>query len=296
MNNLSAILTPEFVSAILLPALVAGVAVSLCSSLLGVSLVLKRCSMIGDGLSHVGYGTLCVAVAMGWAPMRVTIPVVVVAAYILLRLSESSRLGGDTAIALFSTSALAIGIFASSKASLMTDVSHYMFGSIMAMTKADVIFSVILSACVLLVYLLFYDKIFAVTFDENFARATGLNVRFYNLLIAVLTAVTVVLGMMMMGALLISSLMIFPAVTAMRLCKRFRAVVITSVLISVSCFLLGLFFSLAADTSVGASVILVNLAVFILASLLSALPGKKAEGTIESEEKAVSFVCFYKNR
>ena len=271
MTDLSAILTPEFVSTVLLPALIAGIAVSLCAALLGVSLVLKRCSMIGDGLSHVGYGTLCIAVALGWAPMLVTIPVVIVCAYILLRLSENSRLGGDTAIALFSTSALALGILVSSKANLTTDVSHYMFGSILAMTRGDVIFSVILSICVLLVYLLFYDKIFAVTFDENFARATGLNVRFYNLLIAVLTAVTVVLGMMMMGALLISSLMIFPAVTAMKLCKRFRGVVTAAVVISVSCFLLGLFLSLWLDTAVGASVILMNLAVFAASSLLQML-------------------------
>lgn len=271
MTGLSTLLTPEFLRVILLPALIAGVAVSLCASLLGVSLVLKRCSMIGDGLSHVGYGTLCIAVALGWAPMQVTIPVVILAAYILLRLSENSRLGGDTAIALFSTSALALGIFASSKANLTTDVSHYMFGSILAMEKGDVIFSAVLSVCVLLTYLLFYDKIFAVTFDESFARATGLNVRFYNLLIAVLTAVTVVLGMMMMGALLISSLMIFPAVTAMRLCKRFQGVVIAAVVISVGCFLIGLLLSLLTDTAVGASVILVNLAVFACASLISAL-------------------------
>ncbi len=277
MHNLSDILTPEYVSVILLPALIAGVAVSLCASLLGVSLVLKRCSMIGDGLSHVGYGTLCVAAALGWAPMKVTIPIVILAAYILLRLSENSRLGGDTAIALFSTSALAIGIFASSKANLMTDVSHYMFGSILAMSRGDVIFCVILSICVILVYLLFYDKIFAVTFDENFARATGLNVRFYNLLIAVLTAVTVVLGMMMMGALLISSLMIFPAVTAMRLCRQFRHVVLTAVIISVSCFLLGLFLSLVVDTAIGASVIIMNLIVFAAASLIAFLRGRRAE-------------------
>ena len=277
MHNLSDILTPEYVSVILLPALIAGVAVSLCASLLGVSLVLKRCSMIGAGLSHVGYGTLCVAAALGWAPMKVTIPIVILAAYILLRLSENSRLGGDTAIALFSTSALAIGIFASSKANLMTDVSHYMFGSILAMSRGDVIFCVILSICVILVYLLFYDKIFAVTFDENFARATGLNVRFYNLLIAVLTAVTVVLGMMMMGALLISSLMIFPAVTAMRLCRQFRHVVLTAVIISVSCFLLGLFLSLVVDTAIGASVIIMNLIVFAAASLIAFLRGRRAE-------------------
>ncbi|HAG13762.1 MAG TPA: ABC transporter [Ruminococcus sp.] len=275
MHDLQAILTPEYLSVILLPALIAGVAVSLCASLLGVSLVLKRCSMIGDGLSHVGYGTLCIAIAMGWAPMQVTVPVVIAAAYILLRLSENSRLGGDTAIALFSTSALALGILASSKANLTTDVSHYMFGSILAMTRGDVIFSVILSICVILVYILFYDKIFAVTFDENFARATGLNVRFYNLLIAILTAVTVVLGMMMMGALLISSLMIFPAVTAMRLCKRFRAVVLTAVLISVCCFLAGLFLSLWIDTAVGASVIIMNLIVFIISSIISGIRKRK---------------------
>ena len=277
MTDLSLILTPEYISVILLPALIAGVAVSLCASLLGVSLVLKRCSMIGDGLSHVGYGTLCIAVALGWAPMKVTIPVVIAAAYILLRLSENSRIGGDTAIALFSTSALALGILASSKANLTTDVSHYMFGSILAMSRGDVIFSVILSICVLLVYLLFYDKIFAVTFDENFARATGLNVRFYNLLIAVLTAVTVVLGMMMMGALLISSLMIFPSVTAMRINKHFRGVVLTAVLISVGCFLLGLLLSLWIDTAVGASVILMNLLVFAIASVISGIRKKTAK-------------------
>lgn len=270
MTDLSTILTPAYISVILLPALIAGVAVSLCASLLGVSLVLKRCSMIGDGLSHVGYGTLCIAVAMGWAPMQVTIPIVIVAAYILLRLSESGKSRGDTAIAMFSTSALAIGILVSSKANLTTDVSHYMFGSILAMEHRDVVLSVVLSVCVLLVYLLFYDKIFAVTFDENFAHATGLNVRFYNLLIAVLTAVTVVLGMMMMGALLISSLMIFPAVTAMRLCKSFRRVILVSVAVSVGCFLLGLFLSLWLDTAVGASVIVTNLVAFAVASVIAA--------------------------
>lgn len=283
MNDLSVFFTPEYLSAILLPALIAGVAVSLCASLLGVSLVLKRCSMIGDGLSHVGYGTLCIAVAMGWAPMQVTIPVVIAAAYILLRLSESSRMRGDTAIALFSTSAMAVGILVSSKANLTTDVSHYMFGSILAMSKSEVILSVILSICVLLVYVLFYDKIFAVTFDENFARATGLNVRFYNLLIAVLTAVTVVLGMMLMGALLISSLMIFPAVTAMRLCKSFRHVVITAVVVSVGCFLLGLLLSLWLDAAVGASVIIVNLTVYLAATGIHLLQNRRRRQTERKE-------------
>ncbi len=286
MHELSLILTPEYFAVVLLPALIAGIAVSLCSSLLGVSLVLKRCSMIGDGLSHVGYGTLCIAVAMGWAPIQVTIPVVIAAAYILLRLSERGKSHGDTAIAMFSTSALAIGILVSSKANLTTDVSHYMFGSILAMTKSDVILSVVLSICVVLVYLLFYDKIFAVTFDENFAQATGLNVRFYNLLIAVLTAVTVVLGMMMMGALLISSLMIFPAVTAMRICRSFKRVVLSSVVISVSCFLLGLMLSLWLDTAVGASVIVVNLFAFAAASAAAAVRKKHMSQASAAEQTA----------
>ena len=279
--TIAEIFASEFLTKVVVRALIVGTLVSLCSSILGVSLVLKRYSMIGDGLSHVGYGTLCIAVAMGWAPIQVTIPVVIVAAYILLRLSESRKSRGDTAIAMFSTSALALGILVSSKANLTTDVSHYMFGSILAMTHGDVILSVVLSVCVLLVYLLFYDKIFAVTFDENFAQATGLNVRFYNLLIAVLTAVTVVLGMMMMGALLISSLMIFPAVTAMRICRSFKRVVVTSVIISVTCFLVGLFLSLWLDTAVGASVILTNLAAFALASLISMLTRRRKPQTAD---------------
>lgn len=275
MNELSAMLTPEYLKLILLPALLAGLCVSLCAGLLGVSLVLKHCSMIGDGLSHVGYGTLCVAVAMGWAPMEVTLPVCILVAFVLLRLSEKSKLGGDTAVALFSTSALSIGMFVSSKANLTADVSHYMFGSILAMEPREVTAACILSVCVLAVYFIFHNKIFAVTFDENFARATGIRVSVYNLLIAVLTAVTVVLGMVMMGALLISSLMIFPAVTSMRLCGRFRSVMITAAVVSVVCFLLGLVISLIWDAAVGPCVVLVNLGVFAAASLWNLARGRK---------------------
>lgn len=276
MSDFLAMMTPEFISAILLPALIGGIAVTLCSSLLGVSLVLKRYSMIGDGLSHVGFGALSIAAVAGLAPLKVAIPVVVVAAVVLLRMSERGHLKGDSAIAIFSTSALAVGILVSSKAGLMQDVSSYMFGSILAMSKEDVALSVGLSVLVIGAYLIFYHRIYAVTFDEEFSRATGINVRFYNTLLAVLTAITVVLGMMMMGSLLISSLIIFPSVSAMRVCRSFRGVVVCSALISVFCFLLGFFVSLTMNTAPGASVVVANLLIFAIFSLIGVLRGRSA--------------------
>lgn len=278
IDELISMMTPEFVSYILVPALIGGIAVTLCSALLGVSLVLKRYSMIGDGLSHVGYGALSVAAVMNLAPLKVALPVVIAAAFILLRMNDNSKLKGDSAIAVFSTTALAIGILVSSKAGLTNDVSHYMFGSILAMDHNDVILSVVLSVLVLVIFVVFYNKIFAVTFDENFSKASGMKVNFYKMLIALLTAVTVVLGMMMMGALLISSLIIFPAVTSMRIFRSFRAVVVSSAIVSVVCFLLGFFISLLFDTAPGASVVIVNVTVFGLFSLIGFLStlGKKA--------------------
>ena len=208
-------------------ALIAGVLVSLCAALLGVSLVLKRYSMIGDGLSHVSFGALAVAVALGFTPLYFSIPVVILAAFLLLRVADNPRWNSDAAIAAMSASSLAIGILVISRTTGMTtDVDNYMFGSVLAMSKADVVLSVILCLAVLVLFILFYHKLFAVTFDESFSRATGLKVERYNTLLAILTALTIVLGMRMMGALLISSLIIFPALTAMRLCKSFRSVTI----------------------------------------------------------------------
>ena len=210
-------------------AIIVGVLVSLCAALLGVSLVLKRYSMIGDGLSHVGFGALAIAAAVNVAPLALAVPVVVAAAFLLLRISQSSRIKGDAAIALISSSALAIGVVVISMTTGMnTDVSNYMFGSILSLSHADAVLSIVLSAIVLLMFVLLYPRIFAVTFDETFAKATGTNAKLYNTVIAVLTAVTVVLGMRMMGALLISSLIIFPALTSMRLCRSFKAVVVFS--------------------------------------------------------------------
>ena len=253
-------------------ALIAGVLVSLCAALLGVSLVLKRYSMIGDGLSHVSFGALAIAVALGVTPLYFSIPVVILAAFLLLRVADHPRWNSDAAIAAMSASSLAIGILVISRTSGMTtDVDNYMFGSVLAMSRADVALSVVLCAAVLALFILFYHKLFAVTFDENFSRATGLKVDWYNTLLAVLTALTIVLGMRMMGAMLISSLIIFPALTAMRLLRSFRGVVLCAAVTSVVCFCAGLTISFVYSTPVGATVVAANLAVFLAACALRML-------------------------
>ncbi|MDR1390253.1 MAG: metal ABC transporter permease [Treponema sp.] len=256
-------------------AVIVGLLVSLCASLLGVSLVLKRYSMIGDGLSHVGFGSLAVATALNMAPLAVSIPTVIAAAFLLLRLSENSKIKGDAAIALFSTGALAIGVMVISVTTGMnTDVCNYLFGSILAMSKSDVRLSIVLSVSVLTLFVLFYNKIFAVTFDENFARASGIKAGLYNMIIALLTAVTIVLGMRMMGALLISSLIIFPALSSMRLLKSFRAVTFSSALVSVACFFAGIVASYVFAIPTGASVVIFNMLVFTTFWILSTLKGR----------------------
>ena len=253
-------------------ALIAGVLVSLCAALLGVSLVLKRYSMIGDGLSHVSFGALAIAVALGVTPLWFSIPVVILAAFLLLRVADNPRWNSDAAIAAMSASSLAIGILVISRTTGMTtDVDNYMFGSVLAMSKTDVALSVVLCLAVLVLFILFYHKLFAVTFDESFSRATGLKVERYNTLLAILTALTIVLGMRMMGAMLISSLVIFPALTAMRLFRSFRGVVVCAAVTSVACFCAGLTISFAFSTPVGATVVAADLAVFLVSCLLGFL-------------------------
>ena len=253
-------------------ALIAGVLVSLCAALLGVPLVLTRYSMIGDGLSHVSFGALAIAVALGVMPLYFSIPVVILAAFFLLRMASHPHWNSDAAIAVMSASSLAIGIIVISRTTGMTtDVDNYMFGSVLAMSKVDVALSVVLCAAVLVLFILFYHKLFAVTFDESFSRATGLKVERYNTLLAILTALTIVLGMRMMGAMLISSLVIFPALTAMRLFKSFRSVVLCSAVTSVTCFCAGLTASFVLSTPVGASVVAANLGLFLLSCLAAAL-------------------------
>lgn len=246
-------------------ALIVGIPVALCAALLGVSLVLKRYSMIGDGLSHVGFGALAIAAALNLAPLEVAIPVVVLAAFLLLRLSENSKIKGDAAIAIISSSALAIGVIvATLNKGMNTDLNNYLFGSILATTPEDAVFSVVLSVIVILLFVLFYHKIFAVTFDENFAKATGTRANLYNLIIALLTALTIVVGMRIMGTLLISSLIIFPSLTSMRLCKTFKTVVVCSAVLSVLCFVVGITASFLYETPTGASIVAANIIAFLL--------------------------------
>ena len=257
-------------------AMLVGVLVSLCSALLGTPLVLKRYSMIGDGLSHVGFGALAIASAFGWAPLAVAVPVVVVSAVVLLRVSQSrSAIKGDAAVALISSGALAVGVLVISLTSgVNTNVSNYMFGSFLTVSRSDAALSVILCAAVLVSFTLFYPRLFAVTFDETFARATGAGAGIYNTLLAVLTAVTVVLGMRMMGALLISSLIIFPPLAAMRVFRSFKSVTVCSAVLSVVCFVIGMTASYALETPSGASVVCAD----ILAFAAFALAGRVRDG------------------
>ncbi len=249
-------------------ALVVGILVSACAALLGVVMVLKRYSMIGDGLSHVGFGALAVAMAFNFAPLAVSIPVVVLSAFFLLRISESSRIKGDAAVALLSSSALAIGVIVSSVSKGMNmDVFNFMFGSILALSNTDVYISLGLSIAVLVLYILMYNRVFALAFDENFAKASGMKTGLLNMAVAFLTAITIVLGMRIMGTLLISSLIIFPALTSMRLFSSFKRVIICSVIVSIICFLIGMIVSFAFSLPTGASIVVVSLVFFAAASL-----------------------------
>lgn len=256
--------------AFILRALLVGTLISLCAALLGVSLVLKRYSMIGDGLSHVGFGVLTIATAFGIAtPLYIAIPCVTITAIILLKVGDSKKIKSDSSIALISSSALAIGVAVTSVTTGMnTDVCNFMFGSILAMTMPDVILSVAVSIIVAMLFIIYYRKLFIVTFDEEFAKASGLKAKRYTNIIAILTALIIVVGMRMMGVMLISSIIIFPALTSMRVFKSFKKVVISSALISVISFLIGIYLSYIYNISTGATIVIVNLVLFILFSII----------------------------
>ena len=244
----------------LVRAFIVGSLVALCCALLGVSLVLKGFSMIGDGLSHVSFGAMTVAMALNVTPLPFALPIVVFAAFCLLKVQNNSKIKGDSAIALISSSALAIGLMAASLTTgLNSDVYSYMFGSILSMQKSDVILSVSLSVLVLFLFVFCYHKIFAITFDESFAKASGIPVFGFNMLLAFLRAVTIVLGMRMMGAMLISSLILFPCLISRQLFQNFLGVTICSGVLSFISFTIGMILSYQFDAPVSASIVLVNL-------------------------------------
>ena len=256
-------------------ALIAGVLIALCAALLGVSLVLKRYSMIGDGLSHVAFGAMAIATVCGVAPMTVTLPITIIAAIILLGITGNSKIKGDAAIAMISVGALAIGylllnIFSASS-NVSGDVCTTLFGStsILTLSESDVMLCAALAIVVLFVFIIFYHKIFAVTFDEAFASATGINTNAYNTLIAVVTAVVIVLAMKLVGALLISALIIFPALSAMRIFKNFFSVIVTASLISVFCAVLGIFTAILYGTPVGSTIVAANILIFITFNIIA---------------------------
>lgn len=261
---------------IILRALIVGILVSLCCALLGVNLVLRRFSMIGDGLSHVGFGAIALSAVFGlgqWE-LEFALPIVIVAAVLILRMSEHSRTQGDAAIALLATGAVAIGSLLYNYSSQRNaDICNSLFGSasVLTLTDKDLVLSLVLGMVVLTLFILCYHKLFAITFDENFAQATGIRVNRYKTLLAILTAVTIVLGMKLMGAIMISGLVVFPAMSAMRLCRSFRSVVWSSGILAVLCFILGFFVACRLSWQTGPTVIALHTAVFAAVSFISAV-------------------------
>ena len=249
-------------------AFVVGIMISVCAAVLGVVLVLKRYSMIGDGLSHISFGALALATVFGVAPLKIAIPVVTVASVILLRLN-SKKIKGDSLIAIISSSSLALGIALISYSGSSADMNSYLIGSMYAIDKSDMSSAIILCICILVIFILMYNKIFSVTFDEEFARATGVRTGIYNTMVAILVSVTVVVGIRLMGALLISALVVFPALSSMRVFKSFFSVTISSVAISIISFVCGFVLTLILDNiPTGACITLVNLLFFIIFSLI----------------------------
>ena len=224
--------------------------------------------MIGDGLSHVGFGAFAFATVLGLAPLEFALPIVIIVSFFILKLNGNNKINGDAAIALISASSLALGTFVVSIAGVNTDINNYLFGSILGLTKLDVIVSLLLSVFVIGLYIFSYNKIFALTFDEKFAKSIGIKTNLYNIIFASLCSVVVVLGMRLMGALLISSLIIFPTLSSMQIFKKFKTVVISSAIISVLAFLIGLIISYLISTPTGATIVIVNLIIFILFKII----------------------------
>lgn len=245
-------------------AFIVGICISLSSSLLGVNMVLKNKAMIGDGLSHVAFGACAIAVTLNWAPMAVAIPVVMVASFLILKLSEKNKIHGDALIALLATSSLAIGYIIIHAGGINVDIENYLYGSIYGISNFELIISIVLAALVILAFILFYNRIFSVTFDEEFSKSTGIKTELYSIIISILCSLTVVIGMKVMGTLLVSSLIIFPVLSAKQVFKTYKGVVISSSIISVICLMVGLGSNYYIDWPVGSTIVVVNLAVLIV--------------------------------
>lgn len=250
-------------------AIMVGLLISICSALLGITLVLKRYSMIGVGLSNVAFASLSIALSFDLSPMEFSMPIVVIAGIVLLKYSEKYKISSDTAIAILSCVSVSVGVtFTAITKGLNIDVCNYLFGSILIMSKMDMYISFVLSIVVLISYMMMYNKIYSITIDEDFARASGINVDLYNTLITILISVTIVIGMKFMGSMLISALVIFPAITSMRIFKSYKNVVISSVVISAISLFIGITLSYVYSTPTGASIVIVNLFMFVIAIII----------------------------
>ena len=268
MSNILEIFSYSF----MIKALIVGILISLCASLIGVTTVLRRNSMIGDGLSHVAFMTFAIATIMNFSPLYFSIPIVILVSFLILRLNNSSKVHGDSMIAIASASSLAIGTFLISiTKGINIDINNYLFGSILGISTTDIIISILLTIIVLFIYIVFYNKIFAITFDETFSKSIGIKTNVYNGVFAILCSLVVVVGMRLMGSLLISSLIIFPALISMQIFKKFKSVVISSVIISILSFILGLIVSFIFSTPTGATIVIVNIIIFIIVKIISML-------------------------
>ncbi len=249
-------------------ALVCGIAVSLSAALIGIILVLKKYSMIGHGLGEVAFASISLAVAFGISPLYISVPLVIIASFIIMMISQKRGEEGDIAIALVSSGALTFGVIITAiTKGFNIDVYNYMFGSILAVTKQDVLLSVILSIAIIVIYIVFYNRIFMVTYDEKYAKSKGINTTFYQFLISLITALIVVVGMKIMGTLLISSLIVFPALISKKLTKSFKGMVIMSGFISIICFIIGLTFSFILNLPTGASIVTVYIILLFVSNI-----------------------------
>ncbi len=264
-------LVEMFSYAFMVRALVAGVMISLSAALIGTPLVLKKNSMLGDGLSHVAFGAFALATVLGLAPIWVAIPIVILASFFILKLGDNAKIHGDSAIAVLSAGALAIGTFIVSLAGTNVDINSYLFGSVLSVGESEVLLTFILLLAIVAIYAIFHNKIFALTFDEKFARAIGINTKVLNAIFAILCSVLIVLGMRLVGALLISSLIIFPTLSAQTIFKSFKRVTIAGAILSVVAFVIGLVASYLLGTPTGATIVIVNLVILIILKILNRL-------------------------
>lgn len=265
MKNVISLIIEALQYDFILKALLVGSLIAICCSFLGIFLVLKKYSMIGDGLAHVSFATIAIALLLSASPLLVSIPLVILSSFLILKLNEKANIHGDAAIGLVSSFSVATGVLISSVAKgFNIDLFSYLFGSILVISDMDVILSVILSIAVMLMIVFFYNNLFAITYDEEFAKVIGLNTKTLNYLISVLTSITIVLGIRVVGTMLISSLIIFPAVTALQIAKGFKSTILISSLVSTSCVVMGVFVSFVMNFPTGATIVILNAFCFVL--------------------------------